>query len=677
MANQAVVDAKFKTTAVHVNNTFLNNHFDMPWLPQQNSFNNLPAPNDEDKIIAQLFEECVEIYGDQIAVRSSSGAISYSELNAKANQLANYLRKCGVGKNSLVAIYLERSLELIIATLAVVKAGGIFLPLSTDDPSNRIRRILQDSNPVKTLTSSTLQVALMGALSTNSETNIICINRFFDAKIELDDSNPIYINTPEDPLYVMYTSGSTGKPKGCVIPHHGVTRVVTNTNYIKIDASDNIAQIANAAFDAMTFEMWGALFHGACLHIIPQIVLLSPMDFAQALKQNNISILFLTASLLNLMVKSCPDAFDKVKYLLFGGEKANPEIVKELLTRKLKYGLTHLNIINAYGPTECTTFAATFSVQNMADIQKNVPIGKPITNTTAYILDENLQFVPPGVLGELYLGGKGVALGYLNDPKQTAYKFINNPWNDGEKIYRTGDLVYWLPDVGIVYVDRVDAQVKINGFRVEPTEIEATIVKNRAVKQAVVVVQTDRNGEKKLVAYICFYNKDTVDFAKFHQYLKDNIPYYMMPCKTIQVDFIPLTINGKTDTTSLEQMHGKNILEADTHDVPANNAEEVLIEVWQQLLNISYINVTQNIFDLGAHSLMLSEACTLMNTKLKTNVDNAISIMDILNYPTIQQLSDYINKREVNKAHFLEEPIARATQQRQVLMARKSLHAIQ
>lgn len=643
---------------------------------QQNAFNNAPTNDIVNKTVSQLFEECVEQYGDRNAICFQSSSITYSELNAKANQLAHYLRKCGVGRNSLVAIYLERSIELIISILAVVKAGGVYIPLNKDDPGHRIRIILQDINPVKIITNNELHASLIraNALPHNSETNIIRINRFFVEKIEVDDRNPNNINTPEDPIYVMYTSGSTGKPKGCMIPHCGVVKLVKNPN-IQINSTDNIAQIANAAFDAMTFEIWGALLHGASLRIIPQITLLSPVDLAQALRNNEISILLLTTSLLNLVAKNCPYAFDNVKYLLFGGEKANPEIVKQLLKRKIKFNLSRLNIINAYGPTEATTFSTTFTINNIDDIQKHVPIGKPIPNTTAYVFDENLQFVPEGVIGELYIGGKGVGLGYLNNPRQTALKFIDNPWKPGEKIFKTGDLVYWSRETGLVYMNRMDTQIKINGFRVEPGEIEACIVKNRAVKQAVVIVQDEREDRKELVAYVTFHQKEKVDFAKFHQCMKENIPYYMMPGKTILVDYIPLTASGKTDKIALSKMVGKNILESNMYNIPTSKIEKILIDVWQQLLCITPINVKQNLFDIGAHSLMLTEACALLNSKLNAYICKTINIMDILTYPTIQQLSNYINESKKNSTSDLENPIARASHQRKVLQARNAMHA--
>jgi amino acid adenylation domain-containing protein len=645
------------------------------WSIHQKDFNNTTTDYPRDKTISQLFEECAANNSENIAVYSDEKSITYQELNAKANQLANYLRKSGVGRNSLVALYLERSVELIISILAIVKAGGIYLPLGTDDPSNRTRVVLQDSNPTKILTSSDLYDNLCSAVCFDPEDKIIRVNIFFQEKIETDELNHVCLNSSHDPIYVMYTSGSSGKPKGCVIPHCGVIRLVKNMNYVQISATDHIAQIANAAFDAMTFEMWGALLNGASLHIIPQISLLSVSILADTLKRNNITILFITTALLNLVVKDKPDAFDDLKYLLFGGEKANAEIVNTLLKRKLRFNLKDLNVVHVYGPTECTTFAIAFPIEQTASIKQDVPIGKPISNTQAYVLDEKLQCMPPGEIGELYLGGDGLAFGYLNDPKQTTEKFIQNPLNSRKKLYKTGDLVYWLPDVGIVYVNRTDSQVKINGFRVEISEVEASIVKNRVVKQATVIAQEDSAGRKELIAYVCFYENKYLNFSQFHQYLKENIAYYMMPKKVIQVDHIPLTINGKTDKVRLAEMKGRNILEADIYDDPTNQIEKMVAEVWQELLGMGLINTNQNFFDLGAHSLMLGEACSLLNSQLNEMGLKPISILDILSYPTIQLLTKYASEREKSNITILKSPTERAAYQRKMLLARRPSHA--
>jgi amino acid adenylation domain-containing protein len=633
-----------------------------------------PSPNNE-LTIPEIFENCVKSYGDRIAVRCDEQQLTYKELNEKANLLANYLKKLGVDQNTVVAVYLDRSIELIISILAIVKAGGAYLPIDIHEPVNRIKIILQDSNAVKILTNNAAYKTLYCAVTSSAVKNVIKVDTFFNEKINEEIDSPAYKNTSTDLFYIMYTSGSTGTPKGCMISHRSVISLVKNTNYIQINPTDIIAQIANTAFDAMTFELWGALLNGAALHIIPQATLLSTPDFANTLKDKGISILLVTTSMLNLVVKKCPEAFDNLKYLLFGGEKANPEIIKLILNRKVSHNLSQLTIINAYGPTENTTIATTFKVENEADIKENVPIGRPIKNTEAFILDENLNPVQTGVIGELYLGGDGLALGYLNDIKQTSIKFIDCPWNRSQKIYKTGDLAYWQAGVGMIFVERADEQVKINGFRIELTEIEAMMIKRRAVKQAAVNVEINSEGRKELVAYVCFHEQP-INYLEFYQYLKDNLPHYMLPKKIIHTDNILLTIKGKIDKKQLTQLKGKNILETVPKSVSANQVEEIIANVWQEKLGIPQINTIQNIFDLGANSLMLSETCILLNEKLESTGKKPINIVDILTYPTVQQLANYISSVDKNQFNVLKLPTERASFQRQRLMSRELAHAI-
>lgn len=621
-----------------------------------------------DKTVSQLFEECAQIYGNRIAVYSDTKHCTYSELNAKANKLANHLRQCGVRPNTLVALYLARSVKFVIAMLAVIKAGGAYIPLDIDDTSSRTKKILQNSNPVVTIT-STASASL--AREIISERKCINIDTFFQDNIENDTQNPVCMTVPEDLIYVMYTSGSTGEPKGCMIPHRGVVRLVKNTNYIQINPSDCIAQISNVAFDALTFEIWGALLNGASVYIVPRSILLSFEDFSEALKQKQISIVFVTTALLNLIVKNRPDSFDGFKYLLFGGEKANVEIVKTLMERKRSYNLSNLTLIHVYGPTENTTFATAYRIESEEDIDKNVPIGKPISHTKAHILDEKLNPVPPGVIGELHLAGAGLALGYLNNQLETAAKFIQSPWNEKEKIYRTGDLVYELPDIGMVFVERADRQIKIRGFRTELNEIEACIIKYPDVKQAVIAVEKNQERGDYLVAYICLFESKEIDIFAFRSYLKESLPYYMLLAKIIQLDNIPLTANGKIDQKFLKELKGKNLLVSlPQAQPPLTEIEKTIAEIWQKILHLPEVSITQNFFDLGAHSLMISEVCSVLNTKL-TGVKK-IRPADMYTYPNIQSLAAYLSKEEAtNISIALEHEIDRGKMQRRTLTARR------
>jgi amino acid adenylation domain-containing protein len=638
-------------------------------MQQSNFFKKIRRDYPSDKTVAQLFEECVSCYGDRIAVQSGDSGLTYNELNVRINALAHYLRQCGVGPKTVVALYLENSIELVIGILAIVKAGGAYLPLGVDDASNRTKIVLRDSNPAKVLTVGASYGFLANILP-EIQDRIFKIDDFFNETKHHEDYNPVSLNASGDLLYVMYTSGSTGQPKGCMISHRSVVNLVKNPNPVQIHHTDVVAQIANPAFDAMTFEMWGALLNGARLCIIPRTLFLSPSDFSDALKHNNISIMFVTTALFNLVVKNRPNAFYGLKFLLFGGEGANIEIVKNFMKIKKTHCLSNLNVMHVYGPTECTTFSSGFCINNFT-INDNVPIGMPLFNTNAYVLDETLGLVPPDTVGELYLGGDNLALGYLNDPEKTAEKFIQNPWDKTAKIYKTGDLVYWKPDVGIVFVGRVDRQVKIRGFRIELSEIEAAISKIPVISQVVVVVDENAEAEKTLVAYVSVQKNTEVDFFEFHQVLKEDLPHYMMPKKIILLDHIPLTPNGKIDKTALTNLQGRDILKMGVHSIPTSKIEATIAAVWQKILGIPNIDITRNLFDLGAHSLMLVEASSLLNTKLNGHVVNQVTVLDMLRYPTVRALAEHISKHDDNNSYNLEDVVNRANRQRQKIDVRK------
>jgi amino acid adenylation domain-containing protein len=621
------------------------------------------------KTVSVLFEECVQKYGDQIAVCAHHEHITYSELNAKSNILANYLGQCGVAKNTLIALYLDRSIAFMIGMLAIVKAGAAYLPLDIDEPINRTKRILQDSNPVYIFTRSA-SAAFLCETDFGTKTNVFNLDTFFQEQEEGNDHNPISIHSANDLVCVIYTSGSTGTPKGCMIAHRGVVNLVKDTNYIHITPLDRMAQIANAAFDAMTFEVWGALLNGASLYIVSKPIILSYSDFSDFLRTNQVSIAFVATALLNLIIKNCPDCFDTLKYVLFGGEKANPAIITLLLERKEKYTLSALNLMNAYGPAECTTFATIFKVESKDETEKTVPIGRPISNINTYILDENSSPVSPGETAELYLSGECVGLGYLNNPTETAKKFVQAPWNDKEILYKTGDLVYYDPTRGIVFVDRIDnAQVKIRGFSVALAEIESCFMQYAGVNQASVLVKKDTSLGKGLIAYVSFCENAQVDFLAFHQYLKKNLPFYMLPAKIIQLPTIPLTANGKIDQKVLAHLHGPDILSFLPQVKAVTPIEQHIVKILCKILHISSVSTVQNFFDLGLNSLMAAELCAELHVQLE--VTEKIKISDIFEHHTVQLLAKYISSK--GSAHFsvLNMAMNRADVQRKQIMARR------
>ncbi len=630
--------------------------------------------------VTQLFEQQAVTHRNRIAIRYNNQHITYYELNAKANILAYHLKACGVQRNTIVALYLERSIEFIIGMLAIIKAGGAYLPIDADGCRDRNKKILRNSKPIKILTSDITHPILEKEKVSFIEHKLLKVASFFHEANQDNRLNPVQIHSTEDMMHVIYTSGSTGEPKGCMIPHRGVVRLVKNTNYIQFTANDCVAQMANAAFDAMTFEVWGALLNGASLYIIPRLVVLSLSDLSATIKLNKISIALITPALLNLLVKNFPDVFDNLRYLLFGGEKANPEIIRTLVERRKQCHLLNLKLINAYGPTECSTIATACSVENTTDLTREIPIGHPISNTTTYVLDKHLRPVPPGQIGELYLGGNGLALGYLNDPTMTAEKFIQAPWNIKEKLYKTGDLVHLEPMRGLIFFGRQDEQQKINGARVTVTEVEASILKYKAIDQAVVKVEHDEERGNYLVAYVSLYPSMPFNHLAFYHFLQCKLPSYMLPTKIIQLDHIPITANGKIDRKHLSEQQGKDISYATVCSALAGGQysdishplEQQMVDILKNILGISAISTKVNIFDLGARSLMIATFCVKLNTTLEDT--KKITVTDIFAYPTVRSLANYINNKEDNKVVALNMKNNRADLQRKILIARKEQH---
>ncbi|MFB2836660.1 non-ribosomal peptide synthetase, partial [Floridanema evergladense] len=395
-------------------------------------WNNTQTDYPADKCLHQLFEEQVEKTPDAVAVVFENQQLTYRELNQRANQLAHYLRSLGVGADVLVGICVERSLEMIVGILGILKAGGAYVPLDPTYPQDRLSFMLNDTGVKVLLTQENLVNSLP-----KHEALIVCLDSDWQTMNQASQENLHSRVSAENLAYVIYTSGSTGTPKGVVVTHQAVNRLVKNTNYIQITADDRIAQASNIAFDAATFEIWGALLNGAKLVIITKSVLLSPPELAISLRENQIGILFLTTALFNQLAREVPQAFSGLRCLLFGGEAVDPFWVREVLDKGTPQQLLHV-----YGPTENTTFSSWYLVEDLPLSATTVAIGRPIANTLIYILDQYLQPVPVGVPGELHIGGAGLARGYLNRPELTNEKFILHPFSNepNARLYKTGDL---------------------------------------------------------------------------------------------------------------------------------------------------------------------------------------------------------------------------------------------
>ncbi len=549
--------------------------------------------------IHQLFEAQVEQTPDAIAIASGHQQLTYQALNIQANQLARYLQSLGVKPEVLVGICVDRSIATIVGMLGILKAGGAYLPLDPSYPAERLSFMLCEAQTQVLLTEQKF-----GAEFTASGAKVVCLDTDWETIDRHSNENPTSNVTAENLAYVIYTSGSTGTPKGVAVPHRAVNRLVCNTNYIQIEPSDRIAQASNSAFDAATFEIWGSLLHGARLVIMPQQVVLSPHQFAADLRAQGISGLFLTTALFNQLASVVPQAFTDLRHLLFGGEAVDPQSVLAVLRHGAPQRLLHV-----YGPTESTTFACWYLVQDIPAGATTVPIGRPISNTQIYLLDSQLQPVPIGTPGELYIGGDGLARGYLNRPELTAASFIPDPLSQapGARLYKTGDLARCLSDGNIEFLGRIDRQVKLRGFRIELGEIEAHLSQHSSVQQAVVIVREDSPGDRRLVAYVVPTQLPDALATTLKCFLQDKLPNYMVPSGFVILDSLPLTANGKVDRQNLPAPDRSRPDLAATYIAPRNPIEQKLAPIWAELLGSEQIGANEHFFDLGGHSLIATQ----------------------------------------------------------------------
>ena len=577
--------------------------------------------------IHQLFEEQVEQTPDAIALVFEDEQLTYGELNRRANLIAHYLQQLGVGPEVLVGICVERSLSMVVGILGILKAGGAYLPLDPTYPQERLAFMLQDAQASVMLT----QQSRLGQLPLLER--VICLDTDWSA---CQDQENLECNTTADNLaYVIYTSGSTGQPKGVMVPHGAVMRLVLNTDYVSLQPSDVIAQVSNISFDAATFEIWGALLNGASLVIINTETVLSPREFAHSLRTEGITTLFLTTALFNQMVQSEPLAFQSLRLLLFGGEAVDPRRVRQVLESGAPQQLLHV-----YGPTENTTFSTWYCVEQVEPGAETIPIGRPIANTQTYILDHHLQPVPIGVPGELYVGGAGLAREYLNRPQLTAERFIANPFVDGERLYKTGDLVRYLPDGNIEFLGRIDLQVKIRGFRIEPGEIESVLNSHPAVQQAVVIDREDVPGQKRLIAYLVpkQVQHDQLSAKSIRAYLSSHLPDYMVPAAFVTISALPLTANGKIDRLALPTpSSSRNQLEEDFM-APRTPVEEVVAGIWAQVLGLARVGVRDNFLELGGHSLLAIQIIS----RVRDTFQVELSLRSLFEAPTVAQLAQHL-----------------------------------
>jgi len=588
--------------------------------------------------VHQLFELQAQRRPEAVALVFGAQRLSYGELNRRANQVAHYLRALGVGPEVLVGLCLERSLELVVGMLGILKAGGAYLPLDPEYPAQRLAFMLSDARVPVLLTQERLRERMPPSeVGSAAQPRLICLDSDWGMLGEESEANPESGASGQNLAYVIYTSGSTGKPKGVTVPHQAIARLVCNTNYVKLEPSDRVAQASNSSFDATTFEIWGALLNGARLVGITKDVTLSPQDFAAQIREQGISALFLTTALFNQMASEVPGVFNSVRHLLFGGEAVDPGWVKEVLRRGSPKRLIHV-----YGPTESTTFTSWYLVQDVSEEATTVPIGRPISNTEVYVLDQHQQPVPIGVPGQLYIGGAGLARGYLNRPALTAQQFIPNPFSaePGAHLYQTGDRVRYRADGNLEFLGRLDEQVKLRGYRIEPGEIEAVLEQHPAVQAAVLMVVQEATEDKQLVAYVVARQQPAPSLSELRRFLKEKLPEYMVPTAWVLLEALPLTPNGKLDRRALPAPDRARPEMEGTFVAPRTHVEKVLTDIWVELLGLNRVGVQDNFFELGGHSLL----ATKLISRVRNIFQVELPLRRLFDTPTVVGLAEAIEK---------------------------------
>ncbi len=551
----------------------------------------------QDRSLTDLFEEQVERAPEAIALVFEGQQLTYGELNARANQLTHHLHQLGVRSETLVGVALERSLDMVVGLLGILKAGGAYVPLDLSYPAERLAFMLEDAQISVLLTHQ----ELLERFSKQKGIRAVCLDADWPAIARLS-REPLYRETRAEQLaYVIYTSGSTGQPKGVQVQQRSIARLVCGTDYVRLDERQTLLQMAPISFDAATFELWGALLHGGrCVLFTGDLP--GVQALGEVLRREAVSTLWLTASLFNVIIDEAPQALAGVRQLLVGGEALSVSHVRRGLE-----ALPDVQLINGYGPTENTTFSCCYPIESAraADVH-SIPIGRPIANSQAYVLDQQGQPVPVGVIGELYLGGAGLARGYLRRPELTAERFVPHPFSQepGARLYRTGDLVRSLPDGSLEFLGRADQQVKLHGFRIELGEIEAVLRQHPLVREAVVLMREEVPGNQRLVAYVVPQQPMSFAVGELRHYFQARLPDYMVPAAFVLLEALPLTPNGKLDRRALPAPESNRLTLDNTYVSPQTPVETALATIWAQVLRVEQVGIHDNFFELGGDSIL-------------------------------------------------------------------------
>ena len=589
-------------------------------------FNNTATAYPKNKSIVDLFEEQVIKTPGETAIVFEGQQLTYNELNGRSNQLANYLNKIGVEPGNNIGLLSPRGPDMIISIFGILKAGCTYVPFNVEYPAERLNYIIEDAE-IKHIICPSLELIPSAGFENckiiHPEEAFSCSSNSYKISIAVDA-----------PAYIMYTSGTTGKPKGIAVSHKNILKLVFEPGVIKVNPQDRMLQWSNFAFDGSVYEIFCSLLVGASLYLIKDDWSSNVFELNRVIEEQNITICFVTTALFNSFIDINPGMLKGLRKILFGGELVSPSHVKKAL-----HTAGANKIIHVYGPTETTVYATCYAIDEVG-VQATIPIGKPLSNTSLYVLDNYMQLVPVGVTGELFIGGDGVSLGYVNNKKLTNEKFVSNPLRDAEvdRIYRTGDLVRMLPDGNIEYLGRKDNQVIIRGYRIEPEEIEGLVLESGLVQQAVVMVKEDSNSNKRLVGYIST-DKD-FDKRMLNNYLHARLPAYMVPGLWVEMSSMPLNANGKIDKKALPYTDSDQLL-TNTYVAPRTELEERLVKIWMDLLGLERVGVEDNFFELGGHSLLAMRLISAIQRELNLQV----AVKELFEFTTISELSKYLEIR--------------------------------
>ncbi len=590
----------------------------------------------------QIFEKQVELAPERLAVVYEGERLTYAELNRRANQLAHYLIGCGSGPEKLVGLCVERSLELVIAILAILKTGAAYVPLDPAYPADRLSLITKDAGLAMVLTTTSLADALK-----NSSADLICIDALKSEIALTAEHNPGRELNAEGIAYVIYTSGSTGAPKGVAVTHANVTRLMQTTEPLfRFGADDVWTMFHSYAFDFSVWEIWGALFYGGRLVIVPYLISRAPEEFLELLARERVTVLNQTPSAFRQLIEAeaqAPEGRElSLREVIFGGEALEQRSLKPWVDR---HGDTAPRLVNMYGITE-TTVHVTWRPLTKTEVENETGslIGGPLADLQVYILDRQQQLAPIGVAGEMYVGGSGVARGYLRRPQLTAERFVPNPFGaePGARLYRTGDLARLVYRPGakseLEYLGRVDRQVKVRGFRIELGEIENVLSEHDSVRDCRVISASD-NADQQLLAYVIPTSGQTIAAETLRTFLKSRLPQYMVPAAFIPVAGWPLTPNGKIDERALPRPDRARSELANEFIAPRTDTETTLAHLWRDVLRVEVIGINDNFFDLGGHSLLATQVMSRIRETFKVEMP----LRYFFERPTVAGLAEFLS----------------------------------